>query len=519
MYASAGILLAEQPEVPEHVVRSTVPDDPQDRVRIITQRVLTNENLAEIITENRLYPAVDSESIEALSQFRDHLSLGAEDPDILEDMLGPSRAGDAMAFSLTFRDPSPRVARDVARSLVTLYLDENQRARREQAQGTTRFLTQEAQRLEAEIEERERSLAAFKREHLGSLPTDANRQLTDRLERDLDSVEQEIRSLRARRALGVSELTQLSPYANVVDEDGQTILGPEERQTLLERRYAQLSAIYSQDHPDVLKVSRELATLRAAGNTSGFDAGSLQAELTLREAQLADARVRYSPDHPDVQRLGRTVEGLRAALAGASNAGGAYRPPADNPQYIQRQVQLESTEFELQAAINRASELNARLAELERRSVAAPEIERELSSLNRGYDQLLAQYGDVERKLREAEIATNLESEGRGDRFTVLQSPPMHASPERPNRIAVLLLTLIAAFTLGTGAVAVVERCDTTIRHPRDVSDHLGTPPIVAIPYVFNANDVRRLSRQRTFAVALSCLWVGAIIFLVMTPA
>ena len=44
----------------------------------------------------------------------------------------------------------------------------------------------------------------------------------------------------------------------------------------------------------------------------------------------------------------------------------------------------------------------------------APEVEREFSALNRGYEQLTAQYSEVESKLREAEIALNLESELRG---------------------------------------------------------------------------------------------------------
>ncbi|HZL93234.1 MAG TPA: hypothetical protein VFB99_06305, partial [Vicinamibacterales bacterium] len=463
LYASTGILLAERPEVPEHVVRSTVPDDPEDRVQIITQRVLTSANLGRIIADNSLYPELAATPADALGEFRDHLSLSAEDPQILEDLLGPSRTGDAIAFSLTFTDPAPQVARDVAKGLVALYLEENQRARREQAEQTSRFLTQEAERLEIEIDAREEKLAEFKREHVGGLPSDLDRQLIDRVERDLLSVEQEIRSLRERRAMYAAELAQTSPHAPVVDEEGQNILGPDERRTLLERRYAQLSAIYSQDHPDVLKVRREIAALRTAGGGAASDGGSLQTELAAREEQLAAARSRYSADHPDVQRLERTVESLRTALAQTA-ARGNYPALPDNPQFIQRKLQLDTAESEVQLALARRSELTARLAEFERRAIVAPDVERELNALNRGYEQLLAQYDDVQRKLREAEIAVNLESEGRGDRFTTLETPQLPLTPESPNRLAVLLLTVIAAFTLGASGVAIAERCDTTIR-------------------------------------------------------
>jgi uncharacterized protein involved in exopolysaccharide biosynthesis len=518
-YASTGILLAEQPEVPEHVVRSTVPYDADNRVRIITQRVLTNENLANIVAEQRLYPSLDPKSLEALEEFRGHLALGAEDPDILENLLGPSKAADAMAFSVSFTDPSPRVARDVAKSLVDLYLDENQRARREQADDTTQFLVEQANRLGAELETREQRLAEFKSKHIGSLPSDVDQQLRDRAERDLESVDQEIRSLRERRDLAASALALLSPNAPVVDENGQQILGPDERRMLLERRYTQLSAVYSPDHPDVLKVRRELDALRGAGTASADD-NALRVELAAREEQLAQARTRYSADHPDVQRLERAVEGLRSTLARlpAQPPVRSAAPAPDNPQYIQRQVQLRATQVDLDAALERRTALDARLAQLDRYTTAAPEVERELNALTRGYEQLLAQYDDVQAKLREAEIAANLESAGRGDRFAVLQAPQLPTMPVSPNRIAVLLLTLIIAFTLGTVTVAVAERYDATVRHPRDVAEFFGAPPLVAVPFVFNDEDTRRRSGRR-FATALLCsLWLGTIVFLVMTP-
>ncbi len=518
VYGSSGILVADQPDVPETVVRSTVPTEPNDLVRIITQRVVTNENLKKIVAEEQLYPQLRDQPDVALDQFRQHLALAAEDPDILENLLGPSRAAQAMAFSITFSDPSPMVARNVARRLVSLYLEDNQRARSEQAEATTKFLGTEVARLEVEIEAREKRLAAFKREHLGSLPDDKDREAEDRVQRELASVEGEIRSLRDRRDLAASALTQIPPNATVVDENGQQVLGPDERRTVLERRYAQLRAVYSEDHPDVQKALRELRSLGGGTGVPAADRQDLKSELAAREDELAAAHTRYSPDHPDVQRLERAVAGLRAALA-QPPARSSSRVVPDNPQYIERQAQLKSVGSDLDTALSRRRELTAQLAELQRHAANAPDVESELSALNRGYEQLLAQYGDTQAKLHEAQMAANLESEGRGDRFTVLQSPQIPTSPMQPNRMAVLLLTLFAAFTLGTGAVAVAERCDTTVRHPRDVSEHFGAPPIVAIPFVCNAADERRLARRRFATITLSCLWVGAIVFLVMTPA
>lgn len=521
-YSSRGVMLAELPGVSDRAVRSTVPSYPEERVRIITQRVLTRDNLQRIIEENGLYPELRDMPVEARSKFRDHLRLSAEDPEILESIMGTTRPAGALAFSVAFLDPSPVVARDVASDLVELYLAENHEARREQAAETTRFLREEVKRLETAIAEREAKIAEFKTENAGRLPelSGSNLQMLDRTERDLDAVEQEIRTLRERQALYSSELAQLSPQATVLNDEGNAILSPSDRLKMLQRSYMQLSAAYSSDHPDVLKVRREIEALSASTGLPAFDRATLQSELAARRDELAAARDRYSPDHPDVQRLERTVQGLTEALA-TTRAGPARTPQftPDNPAYIQREVQLRAVNVDLNAAITRRDQLRARLDDLERRLQVSPEVEREYNALNRGYEQLLEQFNETQTKLHEAEMALNLEQDAAAERFTVLEQPAIASRPAKPNRIAVLLLTMAVAFALGTAGVALAERSDNTVRSPNDVTAFLEIPPLVAIPYVANPLDVRRRARRRVLSAAMVCLWLGAIVFLVATPA
>ena len=73
LYVSRGVLLAELPSVSESAVRA-VQSRPEARVRIITHRVLTNDNLQEIIVENGLYPDLAGMPAEARGRFRDNLS-------------------------------------------------------------------------------------------------------------------------------------------------------------------------------------------------------------------------------------------------------------------------------------------------------------------------------------------------------------------------------------------------------------------------------------------------------------
>jgi uncharacterized protein involved in exopolysaccharide biosynthesis len=238
-----------------------------------------------------------------------------------------------------------------------------------------------------------------------------------------------------------------------------------------------------------------------------------------REDELSAARERYSADHPDVVRLEKSVESARAALASAPRTAARRMPTApDNPAYIQREVQLRAVTVDLQAAIERRDELRLRYDDLEQRLQVAPEVERESSALNRGLEQLVAQYNDTQRKINESQMALNLEEDPNSERFTVLEQPSMSSSPASPNRFAVLALTLAIAFGLGAAVVAVAERSDQAVRNAQDVVALLEIPPLVGIPYVENRADVKRRSRLRLMTAGAVSLWLGAIFLMVVTP-
>ena len=521
LYLSRGVLLAELPGISEAAVRA-VQGRPAERVSIISQRVLTHDNVQAIIDENSLYPDLAGMPAEARGRFIGSLKLSAEDPQILENLLGTTRPEGALAFSVAFSDSSPRVARDVADDLVALYVEENREVRREQAAETIRFLTQEAKRVETEIAEREMRLAEFKTENAGALPdlADSNMQMLDRAGRDLDAVEQEIRTLRERQDIIASELTLLSPSAQLTNEQGAIVLSEYDRLKLLQREYLQLSSIYSSDHPDVQKKRRELEALGATTGLPAFDRPTLEAELQTRQDELAAARDRFGPDHPDVVRLQRAVDNARQNLSSAPSAPPARRMPTtpDNPAYIQREAMLRGTRVDLQAAMERREELRTRYSELEKRLQVTPEVEREYTALSRGLEQLVAQYNDIQGNINQAQVALNLEDDPNSERFTVLEQPSIAASPSSPNRFAVLVLSLAIAVALGATVVAVRERADQAVRNAQDIVAYLEMPPLVAIPYVENRADIKRRGRRRLLAASAVSLWIGAIFLLVVTP-
>jgi uncharacterized protein involved in exopolysaccharide biosynthesis len=345
-------------------------------------------------------------------------------------------------------------------------------------------------------------------------------QMLDRASRDLDAVEQEIRTLRGQQALYSSELAQMSPSATVLNDEGNPVLSPYDRLKMLQREYLQLTSTYRSDHPDVQRVRRELDALSESTGLPAFDRATLQSELGALQDQLAAARERYAADHPDVQRLERAVTSAREALADVPASASRRLPTTpDNPAYIQREVQLRATTADLQAALERRDELRARYSELEQRLEVTPEVEREYNALRRGHEQLIAQYNETQSQINQARMALNLEEDPNSERFTVLEQPSIASTPVSPNRLAVMLLTLAIAVALGSGVVALVERSDLAVRNSQDVITYLQLPPLVSIPHVDNRADRRRRVRWRLLAAGAAGAWIGAIVFLVVAPA
>jgi succinoglycan biosynthesis transport protein ExoP len=55
-YTSTATILIEEPDVPTDLVKSTVSTYAQERLEVIQQRVMTSQNLDEVIKEFNLYP-------------------------------------------------------------------------------------------------------------------------------------------------------------------------------------------------------------------------------------------------------------------------------------------------------------------------------------------------------------------------------------------------------------------------------------------------------------------------------
>ena len=92
----------------------------------------------------------------------------------------------------------------------------------------------------------------------------------------------------------------------------------------------------------------------------------------------------------------------------------------------------------------------------------------------------------------EAKLAESLETESKGERFTVIDPPRLPEAPIKPNRFALLFLGVVLAVGSGLGSVALRQALDHGVYGPRALESITGSAPLAVIPYIDASGRARR---------------------------
>lgn len=518
VYRSTSMILIEEQEIPSDLVRSTITTYAWQRIQTISQRVMTRNNLMEIVNKYDLYASKrrSETSEEIIERMRKAIKLDAISADVIDPRTGRPMPA-TIAFSLSYDGEGAVVTQKVANELTTLYLNENLKSRTEKTAETYDFLTDETTKLSEHIAELESRLAEFKEKNVNTLPELAqlNYQMLDRTEIELRDTKNQLRSLDERKFYLEGQLAQMNPNSPMFSASGERILDPVSRLKLLKTELAAASAQYSPEHPDVLRLHREISGLEQ--QTGVISPSDEQAkEMTRLRAELASAREKYSADHPDVVRLGNALASLEASLKArpAPETIVAAEKP-ENPAYINLQAQLQAVNSDIRAMTTKRKELQAKLNEHEKRLVRMPQVEREYVNLKRDYENSQLRYRELKGKQMEAEVGQELEKDRKGERFTLIDPPQLPEKPIKPNRIAILLLGFILSIGGGLGYALVAESVDPSVRSPHGVAAIIGAAPLAVIPYMQNNEDRLREEKSRKLAIRSAAAAAIAIVILV----
>lgn len=474
VYRSEATILIEQQEIPSELVRSTVTSYAGERIQVISQRVMTTENLGKIIDAYGLYEDKREEvSLTLLVEMmREEIGLEIVSADVIDPRSGRPTTT-TIAFKLSFNSKNPRIAQKVTSELASLYLSENLKQRERSAVETSGFLAAESEKLNDAVRELENKLATFKEKNFNKLPElqQLNIQLMERNENTLADTDRNIRMLQERIIYLQSELAQMNPTTGSYSADGRRIYGTEDRLMALQAEYVSLAARYTDDYPTLVKMKEEI--------------GALQKETSATE---------LAGDLKNLDR--RRLEISRV----------------DNPAYVQLQTQLKAAQGELVSLEKSRDEINDKLKDFEARLMQSPQVEREYLNLARDYENAIAKYQEVKAKQLEAELSESLERERKGERFSLIEPPLIPESRDKPNRIVILFLGTVFGIAGGIGNVVLRESMDDMVHGVKGIMDVTKSPPLSVISYIENPQVIskeifrKRASALLVFVILVACL-------------
>jgi len=508
VYQSKAIILIEQQEIPQELVRSTVTSFVDQRIQLISQRVMTRANLTGIIKKYDLY-ADDrkTEPMEVIVEMiREDINMNTISADVVDPRSGrPTQA--TIAFELSYNNESPGLAQKVTNELVTLFLNENIKNRTRLVTETSGFLTIETDKLSLKIASLEKKLATFKEINMGQLPelVDLNMRLLDRTEQEMQEIDRRVGVLAERKIYLESELAQLNPLTAVYSDSGEKIMRPEDRLKVFELQLLSLSAVYGKSHPNLVRLKKQILALNNEKEISNT-IDDLKTGLKDLNVKLLTAQKKYSDKHPYVKKIKRELLSIKTDIDKKMKLVIPDDEIPDNPAYIQLKAQLEAADAESDSLLNKKLELAKKLILHEDRITKTPQVERDLRALTRDYENTWTRYLDLKTRQMEANLSLSLESERKGERFTLIEPPQLPEEPVKPNRMAILALGMVASLAGGFGSGIMGVNMDDTVRGKRGFTSLVNIALIGTIPSIMTDFDKRRIMRRKYLIIASLCL-------------
>lgn len=522
IYVSNATILIQGQEVPENLVHSTVTGFVEERLRVLKQSVLSRDSLSGIITDMHLYPdlAKNYSLQELVEKMRKDILVEPIQTEVVDMRTGRSATA-TVAFELSYQSKDAKTAAAVTEFLTQLFLQQNIEARESKAWLTYNFLERRLDELQTDILQTEERIAAFKEQHLRSLPElmDLNLRSLDAIQNDMEIKQVQLQAARDRLIFLQGQLATMDPSTPFISMDMPKAMTVEDQLKSLRSQYMSLKAAHSDKHPDVIRVRREIAGMEQVASTKG-QLAELYKQLKDRETSRSVALEKFEALHPTVQGLDREIQAIRQeieALSGTRSQDPPEEVTPDNPAYINVLTQIESAQLEIRNLTSLLEELHGKYAHYHQLIEKTPKVEQEYQALQRHYESIQAEHNDTFNRLQSAQEALGMEEQRMGERFTVAETAQVPEKPTKPNRPILLVLGFI--FSLGLGGLVgiVAEHLDHSVHSTVELMELTGKPALGVVPYLDSPRERRIRKSQHRIGVLVGVVLVLGVLVIVHT--
>jgi polysaccharide chain length determinant protein (PEP-CTERM system associated) len=475
MYESTTLIIVDAVKVNDNVAMNVNQVDIASRLGQLRNLIMSRTGLNEMIEVFNLYEGMRRAKAPeemVLEEMNRHVNLTMR-----------NTGSGANAFTISFRNTEPDVARAVTAELAARLIAEHARQVANKDRNTINHLENQVAELRKNLEKIEESRAAFYRR-----------------------------------------------YPFVIDGNDKNIIGQLNNLSLTRSTHsASIDALRNQ-----IQVREQMLITLKSGDLDppgGVKETDSQTEAVLR-AKLAEAEAKYNtlikiftPKHPEVREVAAQIEQYKKSLEdyakdreNRNSKNDAIKSSRRNPQIVSLEIQIAADKRELEQKLKTLAEIDTQIRQLQEQLNLIPALQQEAQKINRDYLTLSKEYDDMVLRLNEAKRSIQITADLSGLAFRVQDPANLPEAPVAPKRMLLYPFSLILGLAAGlVVALAVEARYLFTVRDARDVEHYMRLPLLVTVPQIVTQQEQRQRMMLRVVQLAgVVLLIVVAIPALVM---
>jgi polysaccharide chain length determinant protein (PEP-CTERM system associated) len=452
--ASARVYVDTQSLLQPLMAGMAITPDAGGQVALLSRLLLTRPNIERIVRKSDLDTAAGRNATDMVDETLGSLSIG--------------RAGGDNIYTIAFRYPDGRKARDVVQAALSIFIEQSLGRTRSGTDSARKFVDDQIKDYEAKLRESEAKMQAFRLKYMGLLGTNTGGYIGQ-----------------------MGQITELI------------------KDTRVELRVAEQTR-------DGIKKQLEEQTRNGSGTptkrVANVTVPEIDARINEQKKQLDEMLRKYTDQHPDVVSTKRLIAQLledrkreiEARMKAAEGDPGS--PYSGDPVAQQLKVALNDAEANVTTTRARLAEYEARYNQFKSSAESLPRIDMEYTQLDRDYSIMKRQYESLVSRRETASLTGKLEDAGVAE-FRIIDPPRVTPNPVAPNRLLLLGALVIVSLLAGLATSWLVSQIRPTFHDGRALRD-IAQRPLIGMVSSLPTHSLRAVRRRSAllFAGGLSGL-------------
>ena len=260
----------------------------------------------------------------------------------------------------------------------------------------------------------------------------------------------------------------------------------------------------------------------AGGETADPDVAYFDTKIADLTGRIDEMLLAFTDKHPDIIAMKKLKADLEkkkedklaelAKKAKEAPAPDAELPSGGGSDPFSQQINLQLAEANATVAAleSRVQEYSRRVKELDQKVDTVPEVEAELSRLNRDYTVNKQQYDELLKRRELAHMAQEANRSEDDVKIKVIEPPLLPLLPTGPNRLLFASLVLLGGLGIGGAAAVLLSQINPRVIDVPDLRTFSGLPVLGVVSLTANLQyrQQRRFEMMAFFGVLSTLLIV-----------